>query len=75
MSLNHEGFDWDLLDTIETQADKFKMTMRIPCYRRCFRIGRSVTLDEAGRCSECGQTWKGPPERPDRYQELSRDHA
>lgn len=72
-ALDHEGFPWPTQAL--TPAGLFKLAMKVPCWRRCFRVGGPVTLDEANKCAECGQTWKGHPERSDRYQELSRDHA
>ena len=48
--LSQHDIDWDKL----TAAERFKLTMLIPCTIRCFRIGDAVDVKPGEDCPECG---------------------
>ncbi len=47
----NNGLDWDQL----TKAERFKITMLVPCTIRCFRVGGPVDVARGEQCPECGQ--------------------
>ena len=45
------GLDWEQL----TKAERFKVTMQVPCTIRCWRVGGPVEVGPGERCPECGK--------------------
>jgi hypothetical protein len=44
------GITWEKL----TAAERFQVTMLVPCTIRCFRVGDVVEVAVGERCPECG---------------------
>jgi len=48
-----------------SKAERFQLSMEIPCTVRCFRVGGYVNPMEVGeKCPECGRVHKEDPYKP-----------
>lgn len=49
--LKARDLEWEGL----TPAERFRITMQVPCQIRCFRVGVAIDVQPGEKCPECGK--------------------